>query len=832
MKRFTAVAVGLLVLAACQDSTMPGTDGQGLEQPNISITSPDMSYGFVDGFFSFMKPLVDNPTILGTRLNTNLMPKIELWQWDQLFIEPSGTDHACVAKSGGTGPMATFTPNPNSDSTYYEYGWKTSDQNLTTGTVYRLCVKVQLADGPQVVGWRDIRPDKTNDPNNPAGTPYLFQNGSNIPIKFWISGKSLCYDASGNVIDCTIATFDANGGTAYCDDSQCGIYVPAGVIPSGGELATFVVKYVACPDSSTQTGTVNYLPDLDIPQFPGCLEVTTYASYDFSGGFGAGDFEGITTAACRDVSLLGPQDERLLLHLESPDNPNTIYALPTRPFDLNCDPTNLVQAPGADGSIGDWARYYAARGAHAFKRALPFVGTPELNAAHAGFGGGTSLTCGDAAVAGADGISQVTRCSSPNLVADGGLSAAPAIEPGTPVTFKMVWALPSKIVARYRVTSLGPPLTTTNWIDPVSVASGGKLYPAVKVTDECKPDADPYELPDGSVHYETCGDPGDAPKPVEGARVWFDVGGGSPVYGYTNADGIAYPSAGWTVPTASGLYTATASGLGIGVDPTLASVTLSPPPAVGTYQDHVGNTAVLLQAPKVKFEASVCSDYRSVLTTPEVDPVYTTKGSKQPIPINISGAGSTAYLYTLTDCYNTYFALEVPATQDLQNSLRIVFVDEQTYGGPLPTGQFSAVPVAGTLPARSDDMWMIRRATKKDTKPVGTWLLEDWHVSNDCTGSSKQSECGAYDVPINGEPGQNLIPGSDGLAVHEVGGATVFEFARRFVAPVDPQDFPVPAVGQSVKVGFYLVLQMGSGAQGNTEWPGFRLFQPFTITRK
>ncbi|MBE0593820.1 MAG: hypothetical protein IH616_15615, partial [Gemmatimonadales bacterium] len=288
----------------------------------------------------------------------------------------------------------------------------------------------------------------------------------------------------------------------------------------------------------------------------------------------------------------------------------------------------------------------------------------------------------------------------------------------------------------------------------------------------------------------------------------------------------------WTVPTNAGLYAATASGLGVGVDPKLASVTLSPPPAEGTYQDHVGNNAVLLQAPKVKFEASVCSDYRSVLATPGVDGVYTTKGNRQPIPINISGAGDMAYLYTLTDCYNTYFALEVPAAQDLQNSLRIVFVDEQTYGGVLPTTQFNAVPIAGTLPARSDDMWMIRRATKKDPAPAGTWLLEDWHVSNDCTGSNKQSECGAYDAPVNGESRQNLIAGSAG-AVTEVNGATVFEFARRFGPAVDPQDFPVPtSVGQSTRVGFYLVLQMGNGAQGNTEWPDFRLFQPFTITRQ
>jgi len=828
MKRLTTVALGLLVLAACQDSTMPVPDGPDIGQPNISITDAGASYGFVDGFFSFLSPLVDNPSVLGTRLNTNLMPKIELWQRDQLDFENLGTDHACEAKQGGTGPMATFIPTVNSDSTYYVYGWKTSDQGLTTGTDYRLCVKVWLANGPKVVGWRDVRPDKTNDPNNPSGTPYLFQNGSNVPIKFWISGKSLCYDAGGNVIDCTIATFDFNGGTAYCDAAQCGIYVPQGVIPSGGELATFIVKYVTCGDESA-AGTVDYLEKLDIPQYPGCLEVTTYASYDVSGGFGAGDFAGITTAACRDKSMLGPQDERLLLHLESPDDPNTIYALPTRPFDLDCGPITVAKAPGADGSIGDWARYYAARGAQALERTiLPLLNPPELNAAHAGFGGGTSLTCSGASVSTADGNSPVTSCSTPSLVTGNSPSAAPAIEPGTPVTFRMVWALPSKIVARYQVTSLGPPITATNWIDPVSAPPNGLLRPAVKVTDECKPDADPYTLPDGTVQYETCGDPSDVPRPVEGARVTFEFPNGATHQVPTNTDGIAY--APWTVPTTAGLYTATASGLGIGVDPTLASVTMSPPPAAGTYQDHVGNNAVLLQAPKVKFDVSVCSNKSGVLSEPGVESDY---GDPYKIPINISSsAADTAYFYVTSDCHNAYFALKIPNAADLQNSLRIVFVDSDSANGTLPAAWDPSDPDAwfASIPEVGDDMWKIyQNLDKKAGADYLKWHIEDWHVSDDCTGSSKQSECGALDDPMH--PMGDLIPATNGVVwVDPSDGTFYFEFARSFDHN-DPLDFYVPSTGGQTRIAFYFVLQQkgAKGTQGDTEYPDFRVFQPVLI---
>lgn len=822
MKRLTAAAVGLLALAACQDSTMPVTDGLDIGQPNISISSPSDYYGFVDGFFSFLKPLVGDPVVSGNTLNTNLIPTIELWQKDQLDIEASGTDHACVAKAGGIGPKATFTPHPNTDLTYYEYGWKTSDDNLTTGVEYRLCVKVKLATGPQLVGWRDIRPDKTNDPNSPPGTPYLFQNGSNIPIKFWLSSKSLCMDDNGQVIDCTVATFDPNGGAAYCDNPQCGMDFPQGLL-TGSQLITFELRYIKCPAYNIVNGdtlSVEYL-DIDIPQYYGCLNVTAYANFNWA-GFQGGNTSGIVFAACRDTDLPNIDNDRVLLHIEShqvaSDGRKVVYSLPTRPFTLDCDQTSLVQAPGADGSIGDWARYYAARGAQAFTRTLlPFVDPPELVASHAGFGGGSSSGC-DAAVSSADGSTRAPTCSTPSLAAGAttaGLVMSPVYE------YRAVWALPSMISERLRVNASGIPVGA--WVDPVSATGGGALYPAVRVVNavECV--------------GTTQGDCTSSRLNVAGATVTFrDLSGSIIGTDESDVNGIAFVP--WTLPSTPGLYTATASGLGIGVDPPLASVTLSPPPAVGTYQDHIGNYAIPLQAPKVKFDASVCSDYRSVLSTPGVDPVYATKGHKESIPINVSGAGSTAYLYTLTDCYNTYFALEVPAAQDFQNALRIVFVDEETHG-TLPTTQFTAVPIAGTLPARSDDMWMIRRATKKDAPvAVGTWLLEDWHVSNDCTGSSKQSECGAYDVPINGEPGQNLIPGSDGLAVHEVsngtGSATVFEFARRFNAPVDPQDFPVPAVGQSVKVGFYLVLQMGNGAQGNTEWPGFRLFQPITITRQ
>jgi hypothetical protein len=836
IKRIVAIGVVALAVAACQDDAVTDPRATIYERPNIAITDADDSYGFVDGFFSFLKPLVDDPVINGNTLNQNLKPTIELWLRSDLIIEVEGEEHACSPKVTGDEPEAKFIPQVNIEGTAYTYGWKTSDEpagGVIEGTDYRLCVKVKLASGDQLVGWRDVRPEKSIDPNHPAGLPYLFTAGRNIPIEFWLSSRALCTDVDGKVIDCTVATFDGAGGTAVCDSAQCGLEVPEGAVNG---LITFTVQYVKCDSTA---GRVDHL-DIDIPQHPGCLKVSAVSSVPWTGIFeelGDASSEGIVAAACRaDDYLL---DERFLLHIDG--NDGNVYALPTRPFpELNCGPEGFVRAPGSDGSFGDWMRFYAARGTGALKHALvPWIDPPELKAGHVGMGGGTSLSCSGFRASGAgDDPQTITSCTAPVLVAgDGPLwsSALTTIDAGVPVDFDLVWAIPSKMTEREEVLTLGPPITSREWIDPLAVAIGDPLYPGVLVTDDCKVDSD------GTV-TEDCD--GFNESPVANAVVTFvDEGGTAIGTGVTGTDGIARPDNPWVLTT-SGVHSAYASGRGIGIHDTLAahayvgappSVTADPDAAEGSYQDHIGNNAVQLLEPKLRFQASVCTDYRAVLDTNGVEAVYTTAGRVDTIPINISGAGDEAYLYTLSDCYNTYFALKLQAAEELQNSLRIVFVDEQTYGDTLPPVQFDAEPKANVLVdgiLRSDDMWMIRRGDdKKDPSTYGKWLIEDWRVSDDCTGSSKQSECGAIDA--GGLPFQNLNGNTNGVVFEDgATGETVFEFARCFDCEYDPQDFPTPAVGQSMRIGFYLVLQMGKGAQGNTEWPDFRVFQPITITRQ
>jgi hypothetical protein len=383
----------------------------------------------------------------------------------------------------------------------------------------------------------------------------------------------------------------------------------------------------------------------------------------------------------------------------------------------------------------------------------------------------------------------------------------------------MVWALPSKIAARYNVTGLGQPLTTTNWIDPVSASTGQTLRPAVLVTDEC-------EVQLGGDIEEDC--IGDSERPAVGATVTFELSDGSTVVDVTGLDGIAYTP--WVLTT-PGAFSTLASGRGIGVDPSLTSATLSPPPAAGAYQDHIGNTSVRLLQPKVRFTAAVCSDkYDAIMGSSGVERnLYT---QRYEVPINVSSSDAdTAYFYVTSDCYHAYFALEIPDAADLQNALRIVFVDSDSATGTLPPEWDASNPDAwfASIPEVGDDMWKIyQNLDKKAGDDFGKWFVEDWHVSDDCTGSSKQSECGALDEPLN--PAGDLLPAENGVATTDPDGTFYFEFARSF-GDNDSLDFYVPSVGGSTRIAFYLVLQQkgAKGSQGDTEYPDFRIFQPIEI---
>jgi hypothetical protein len=98
----------------------------------------------------------------------------------------------------------------------------------------------------------------------------------------------------------------------------------------------------------------------------------------------------------------------------------------------------------------------------------------------------------------------------------------------------------------------------------------------------------------------------------------------------------------------------------------------------------------------------------------------------------------------------------------------------------------------------------------------------DEYLTDKCANRS-QSGCGATDDdPVSSSDGaQQNLPYADGQW-------TVYELRHPLAAVTvtAEQDFD-REVGKDL--GFYVTLRVGNGAQGNTQWPGFRMFEVFTI---
>lgn len=177
-------------------------------------------------------------------------------------------------------------------------------------------------------------------------------------------------------------------------------------------------------------------------------------------------------------------------------------------------------------------------------------------------------------------------------------------------------------------------------------------------------------------------------------------------------------------------------------------------------------------------------------------------------PVNLSG-GSTvdATLYYMNDATDFHIAVVVPGT-DRQNGLRI---DWDNNGN-------------GTAGGREvgDDIWEFDPGS-------GT---ADKFVDDKCSTSS-QSGCGNDDADWSGVNDTHA-------AFDNAGGATVYEMSHPLstsqkCGPVGGKkgcssDFFIDLrASAGDTLGFFVTLRLGSGAQGNTQWPGFLDYYPVVI---
>jgi hypothetical protein len=160
-----------------------------------------------------------------------------------------------------------------------------------------------------------------------------------------------------------------------------------------------------------------------------------------------------------------------------------------------------------------------------------------------------------------------------------------------------------------------------------------------------------------------------------------------------------------------------------------------------------------------------------------------------PFQASISGGTTDAEVYWMNDDQNLYLAVRVKQSSlDKANNVRFDFDNDAD--GSVAEGD-DAIGYDADRSAFSDE-----------------------HLTRKCTNSG-QSGCGEVDAISQDGAG----------AVGNDGAWTVYELSHPLAG--DPGEDFVRAAGE--ELGFFLTLRVGKGAQGNTQWPGYRVFQPITI---
>ncbi len=342
------------------------------------------------------------------------------------------------------------------------------------------------------------------------------------------------------------------------------------------------------------------------------------------------------------------------------------------------------------------------------------------------------------------------------------------------------WFSPPPLFAAHLLGGSGRKLSNLVWAIPSQMAKNAgdnqtalvstpvAIAPSVKVTDP-------------------------AGDPVAGATVHFVASGGStvvlPAGGVpclsdsllqcvpTDTSGIAQVTS-WTLGSTAGTYTLTASGVGLAGSPTLSGD---------------------LPTGTLPFKATACKPGFGTATPNGVMAAGEWDCARhQDFNANLSGGSSTpATLYWMNDATNLYLAVRVKrSSTDKVNTLQFNFDNNNSCPDQTACSTGAA--------AENDDVLVV------NASPTFT----DAFLTLKCT-TSTQSTCWSAAETQNG---------AAGLANN--GTYTTYEFRHPLLNGGDVHDFN--RAGGSY-VGLFLTLQVGSGAQGNTQWPGFRKYKTIKI---
>jgi hypothetical protein len=347
------------------------------------------------------------------------------------------------------------------------------------------------------------------------------------------------------------------------------------------------------------------------------------------------------------------------------------------------------------------------------------------------------------------------------------------------------WFSPPPLFAAHLLGGSGGKLSSLVWAIPSGMAklagdnqtalvnTAVAIAPSVKVTD---PAGDP--VAGATVHFVASGDSKVDLVDADSVPCLSDPGLACV---RTNSSGIAQVAS-WTLGSTAGTYTLAASGVGLASSPTLSGD---------------------LPTGTLTFTATACkpgfgtpSNIDGVMAPGEWDCAL-----HQDFSANLSGGSSApATLFWMNDGTNLYLAVRVRrSSTDKVNTLQFNF-DNNNSSNALGTGAAET----------GDDILIFDPST----------LFSDNFLTLKCT-TSTQSSCGATDVSAGGTK-------NGAGSFKNQGGFSVYEMKHPLNVGDVGHDFALAAGG---KVGLFLTLQLGSGAQGNTQWPGFRKYLTVTIAQ-
>jgi hypothetical protein len=267
--------------------------------------------------------------------------------------------------------------------------------------------------------------------------------------------------------------------------------------------------------------------------------------------------------------------------------------------------------------------------------------------------------------------------------------------------------------------------------------------------------------------------------PVENARVHFATGDGSVSASEVTTDVDGYATTTWTVDKSmAGAKTLTASALGL---------------VAGAVPDHAApyfftTESIELTATVVGGPTPCLDGFGTASVDGAFDAAEWACAESLPFTASISGGSTAAEVHWMNDGSNLYLAVRVrQSSLDKVNSLRFDFDNDG-----------DGVTEVGDDVIGYD---------------FGSRTFLDQSLNQQCVNRN-QAGCS-----VGGEP----VDGSG--AIGNDGTWTVYELAHPLDG-ADPADFSLAA---GDPVGFFLTLRIGGGAQGNTQFPGFRKYAVITI---